>query len=291
MARRRPPSPATQSAISLVLRAAMKPPSDPTSAPASSNPSDVGIDRNTSDAGSIAPASHEPARPLHGQKRDPQNAQRDERARSALNQPFRDEWSAYVAHRRADQLHDVQLVAPREQRQAHHAGHGKSGGKHQQRGQCHPAGANDVYGVHQPLNPLAIVANVGDARELRRGRGQRFDCDGIGIGTQSHLDRRGKRIALGPGRRIGKRAEVLPETAERLLFGHHLDRRDDVARREATAPPLRAAPAWRYRPGIPKTPPRPATSRTTAPCSSSAAETRRGRRRQWRSSPWRSPRS
>ena len=100
-------------------------------------------------------------------KPQPQERQRQQRAEAPLEQALGDEWTPYKGHRRSDELHDFDFVTAGVQPQAHDRGHRDGRRDRHQEGQREPCAARRVEAGREPAEPFAVVAHVGDARQLR----------------------------------------------------------------------------------------------------------------------------
>ena len=99
--------------------------------------------------------------------RHPQHQQRREGAHTALQHPLEHEGPPHVSQRRADQLHDLDLVSPCETRELDHIRDGQRGGHDQHQGNHQPDTAQEPKRRSDPLDPGLVEPHLLDtARTL-----------------------------------------------------------------------------------------------------------------------------
>ena len=125
---------------------------------------------------------------------------------------------ANVAERRADQLHDLELIATRVERQPDDRGYGKGGAEHQDRRDQSGGQPRGRHNADQARQPLPIVANVADAgppgnvaRQSRRPRHRRRSRSAAALRAPTETDSRRRR------RHVAQLREIGAEALERAL--------------------------------------------------------------------------
>ena len=176
--------------------------------PASSDAARSGRQETRSTTGSIAPASGTRSAPRTATKRAPQHDQRDDRADAALEQPFHHERPADVGMRRADELHDVES-----RRAARTAPAGRRWRPSARRRttarapSAKPPPRTTSTRGQQPLQPLPVVAHVGDARRVCAAS----SASALDVGGDRAFGRSRTSIDAGSGFAVERRPSPPPD--------------------------------------------------------------------------------
>ena len=167
---------------------------------------------------------HLPVAQAHGGEHPPEQQQRDECPRSALEDAFDHERPADVGERGTDELHDFNFVMARGGRQPDDVRDRQRRGRGEQDDDEQSDPPDEPDDGVQPVQPAAVVAHVRDAVDPAQGCGQRVDglVRFAHLRLEAHVERGRKRIGietLGGRRQVRK---VALEPRRRLLLGHVL---------------------------------------------------------------------
>ena len=156
-------------------RDASPPPMAPMRVPPSSRPTIDAAGRNVRSPVSMIPDAHATSGPRPRQIQRPESRHGQRRADQPEQCAFHDERPADVRERRADELHDFKLLAPRQQSQPHDRHDRHCGREDEDCRQGEAGAANHAHDGQQPVDPAAVVSHVAHARQGFQPRRELID--------------------------------------------------------------------------------------------------------------------